>query len=190
LKEKEKENKTKQRRGGYGAGHTADHLKEPFLLALKEKFFVTAASEAVGVGRVTVYEWRKKDAEFAQKMDDIEERMVDIMRTEAFRRAVVGTKEPMNIGGKLVMVKKYSDFLLDRLLRSKDPAFRDKISTEVNIKFVEVISMKIHAIINKIIPMRCPHCDQSLTMRSDLANELSRMSDSIGQIAITTPREE
>lgn len=152
------------------------NLKEPFLAALKQTIYVTQACDRVGISRSTVYdEWRQKDPAFRQKMDDIDAGSLDLMRSEAFRRAVVGNEEPTSVGGQIVKVRRYSDYLLDRLLRSKDPAFKDNLRVDVHLNFVTMLVVRLQSIIQRVIPISCPHCHKTLPTRQDMSRELGAL---------------
>lgn len=165
---KQKEGKT-DRRGQ----KTVTHMKEPFLAALRQRLFVTQACEAIGVSRTVVYEWRDKDPEFKKAMEDVDARTVDLLRSEAFRRGVVGVDEPIfHMGEQVATTKKYSDYLLDRMLRAKDPAFKDSMRVDVNINFVTMLIGKLQDIIQRVVPIKCPKCFHVLPARQDMAREL------------------
>lgn len=153
------------------------HLKDPFLLELRKRVYVTQAAEAVGLSRQTIYDWRKNDPEFARKMDEVDAATLDVLRSEAFRRAVVGNDEPMSVNGQVVMVKRYSDYLLDRLLRSKDPAFKDNLRVDIHLNFVNMLVAKIQQMVQRVVPISCPHCKKALDVRKDLSHEFALLGD-------------
>lgn len=158
-------------------GVNLTHLKEPFLIELRKRVYVTQAAEAVGLSRQTIYEWRKTDIDFARRMDEVDAATLDVLRSEAFRRAVVGNEEPMSINGQVVMVKRYSDYLLDRLLRSKDPAFKDNLRVDIHLNFVNMLVAKLQQIVQRVAPLVCPHCKKSLEVRKDLSHEFALLGD-------------
>jgi len=94
---------------------------------------VSYASKKAKIGRVTVYQWLKKDDKFVRAMQLAGEEAVEHMEQEAFRRAMQGVKEPlyfqgdrimeMDAGGKMVpaYVTKYSDTLMIFLLKGHNP---------------------------------------------------------------------
>ena len=149
------------------------HLKGPFLDAMRQRLFITQACENVGVARSTIYEWRDRDPEFKKAMEEIEARTIDLLRSEAFRRGVVGVDEPIfHMGKQVATSKKYSDYLLDRMLRAKDPAFRDSMRVDVNVGFVTMLVGRLQDIIQRVVPIKCPSCACGLPARSDMAREL------------------
>jgi hypothetical protein len=95
------------------------------------KFSMRHAYTKAGVIRVTLGEWRIAHPLFNSIVDSIQEEMVDTMRAEAYRRAVVGHDEPLVHQGVKTgeTVKKFSDGLLQFTLMGYDAKFRQK---EVN----------------------------------------------------------
>jgi hypothetical protein len=90
---------------------------------------VSAACEQVGLARQTVYNERRRNEDFAEAWADAEERSTECMEREAYRRAVEGTSEPLVSAGKHVTnVQKYSDRLLEFMLKSRRPEkYRDRV---------------------------------------------------------------
>lgn len=107
-------------------------MEQAFLHALSQLGNVTAAAEAVGLGRRTVYVWREADPDFAARWAEATEEAVERMEQEAWRRATQGVDRPVYQGGKQVgMVKEYSDNLLIFLLKgSKPEKYRER--TEIS----------------------------------------------------------
>lgn len=97
----------------------------------EERFSLRHAYTTAGIGRHTLIEWRKNHPLFDSMMTSIQEEMVDTMRSEAYRRAVVGVDEPIFYQGVDTgnRVKKYSDALLQFTLMGHDARYRSK---EVN----------------------------------------------------------
>lgn len=93
-----------------------------FLAAFEETAMVTEAAKIAGVGRATVYEERQRNEEFAVAWADVEERAVESMESEAYRRAVKGVDKPVFHAGEQVgTVKDYSDTLLIFMLKARRP---------------------------------------------------------------------
>jgi hypothetical protein len=88
---------------------------------------VTAAAEAAGIKRNTVYVWQERDDQFVQAYREAEIKATEILEAEARRRAVEGvvTETPMySRKGELLhtaVETKYSDTLLMFLLRARAP---------------------------------------------------------------------
>ena len=100
-----------------------------FLVALAKDPNVTAAAAAVRMNRQYVYEARETHPEFAKAWDDAIEQSVDILETEARRRAMHGVSRPVYQGGALVdHVQEYSDELAIFLLKAHRPEkFRERV---------------------------------------------------------------
>jgi hypothetical protein len=90
------------------------------------------------------YNWRKTDEEFAKEWDMALEEAIDSLEQEAWRRARDGVDDPVIHKGMMTMhvvtdpltgeetvqpltVKKYSDRLMEVLLKAHRPKFRDKV---------------------------------------------------------------
>jgi hypothetical protein len=97
----------------------------------QEHFSLRHAYTTAGIGRHTLIDWRKNHPMFDSMMESIQDEMVDTMRTEAYRRAVIGVDEPVFYQGVDTgnRVKKYSDPLLQFTLMGHDARYRSK---EVN----------------------------------------------------------
>ncbi len=128
--------------------------KPKFLKALAESGNVRIACEVAVVDRVTAYEHRKSDPEFAKGWSVALNESADVLEAEARRRACDGVDEPVihqgqlmgvfvNADGQIVQadtpgatkipltVKKYSDTLLIFLLKGIRPnKFRDNAKVE------------------------------------------------------------
>ena len=59
-----------------------------FLEKLRNSGNVRSSCRAAGVGRTTVYRWRKKWATFAAEWDEAKEDACDLLEEEAWRRAM------------------------------------------------------------------------------------------------------
>jgi len=105
------------------------HWMPVFLAALAKDPNVTAAAAAAGVARQYVYEARDAHADFAKAWDNAIEQSVDILETEARRRALHGTSRPVYQGGALAgYVQEYSDVLAIFLLKAHRPEkFRERV---------------------------------------------------------------
>lgn len=93
-----------------------------FLAALAATCNVTKACEAAGVGRMTVYEWRQADDEFASRWEESLRIGAEALEDEAKRRAFEGVDEPVFFQGVATdTVRKYSDTLAIFLLKGALP---------------------------------------------------------------------
>lgn len=78
------------------------------------------AAITVKAGRATVYKWLHEDKRFKQLFDEATEDAVDLLESEARRRAVTGVDRPIYQGGELVGYETvYSDNLLITLLKGR-----------------------------------------------------------------------
>lgn len=138
-------------------------LKGAFLDALKTVRFITQACDKINVPRSTVYEWREADPAFMAAMEDSELRFVDDIREEVKKRA-------FGEDGR-----SRSDELLKVLAKARAPEFRESAAQQVQVSFVQVVSEKIMAIVERVIPLLCPHCGHNLDTRKRMGQEIGRM---------------
>ena len=105
---------------------------EGFFGALASGLSVGAACKTAGYARTSVYEYREADEGFARRWQEADSAAVELMETEADRRAMKGTLEPVfHRGEKCGSVRKYSDTLLMFRLKAKRPqTYRDRASLE------------------------------------------------------------
>src|SRR5918994_2077116 len=96
--------------------------REVFCAALGDGLSVTAACRAAAIGRMTAYEWRGADADFARAWDEAIEAGTDLLEDVALRRAFKGTTKPVYQKGERVgEVQEYSDTLMIFLLKARRP---------------------------------------------------------------------
>ena len=103
--------------------------RERFLRALAETANITAACAMAGISRDTAYRWRAHDHGFAAAWTEALDAATDALEAEARRRAMEGVPEPVVSGGRVVldetgaplMVRRYSDRLMEVLLRAHRP---------------------------------------------------------------------
>ncbi|MDP1748041.1 MAG: hypothetical protein Q8L22_01175 [Reyranella sp.] len=89
-----------------------------FLRHLARTGSVSDAARAIGVSRNTLYRLRRSDEDFALRWDMALDGALDEAYTEATRRAVVGTEQPVFHRGRPVgAIRTYNDKLLMSLLR-------------------------------------------------------------------------
>jgi hypothetical protein len=107
---------------------------QQFLQYLAETGNVSRSVKLIGSSAARVYTLRHNDPAFRQAWDEAEQIAADRLEEEAWRRAVEGFDEPVVSGGKLVrdedgnavMVRRYSDVLLIRLLAAHRPQKFDR----------------------------------------------------------------
>ena len=120
-----------------------------FLKEFRRHGRITTAAMMAGTTRQTVESYKKNDPNFSRAMETAEELYKDELFTEAHRRAVHGTLEPL-IGGKdkdivVAKVRKFSDTLLMAHMKKLDPGFKDKLeveSTNVNTNLNAEVDLK------------------------------------------------
>lgn len=110
-----------------------------FIAHLASTANVTAAAALIGVSRTAVYEWRAANADFAALWDEAVEMATDALEAEARRRALEGVQEPIVVMGRIakdddgntLYVRKYSDTLMQLLLRAHRPEkYRERTETK------------------------------------------------------------
>lgn len=107
------------------------NTREAFIAALTESGNVTKSCQMVGIGRMTAYDWRREDPDFAAAWDAALEVGIDGLEDEANRRGHDGWDEPVFFQGQEVgVVRKYSDALLLALLKANRPEkYRERRET-------------------------------------------------------------
>src|SRR5574340_1637618 len=98
-------------------------LKGRFLEQFVKCCVVGKAARLAGVSRSQVYKWLETDSRFAAGYEDARREVVEMLETEAVRRAVEGVKKPVGFyqGRSITTVKEYSDTLLIVLLKAHAP---------------------------------------------------------------------
>jgi hypothetical protein len=104
---------------------------DTFLHAFAQRGIVHGAAIAGGISRKTVFAWRHTDPTFAACFEEAEAEARDVLRGEAFRRAVVGWEEYVVSAGHLVLGpdgqpltrRRYSDTMLIAMLRARVPEY-------------------------------------------------------------------
>lgn len=108
--------------------------KSAFLHVLAETCNVSKAAAAIGVARMTVYEWRDDDPVFAAAWDKAKALGVEALEDEAHRRAFEGVDKPVFYqGGECGAVREYSDTLAIFLLKAHNPEkYRENSKVEIS----------------------------------------------------------
>ena len=104
-------------------------LKEAFVSLLSELPNITVVSKMLGIHPSNIGRGRQKDSDFDEQCREAIEQGYDLYEEEARRRAVDGVVEPVFYKGMLVVdtegepmgIKKYSDKLLEMLLKACKP---------------------------------------------------------------------
>lgn len=116
-----------------------DERKLVFLQEFARSGLVGASAIRSGVSDDTVRSHRDPkrntyDPEFCEAYDRAQSIFREGLVSEAYRRAVEGWLEPVYQKGECVgEVRRYSERLLEMLLKRFDPAFRDKAMVDVNV---------------------------------------------------------
>jgi transposase-like protein len=106
---------------------TPQRVRATFLRELRKRGNVSDAARKARIDRTTAYRWRDAEPEFAAAWDEAIEHAIDVMESEAYRRAVEGVDEPVfgRIGkdqdGEVGTIRKYSDALMNTLLKAHRP---------------------------------------------------------------------
>ncbi|GAC1668390.1 MAG: hypothetical protein PVS3B3_38870 [Ktedonobacteraceae bacterium] len=90
------------RLGGPMSATQRKEAKSLFIEALKQVHCVTMACEHAEISRKTAYEWREKDADFADLWENAVERSRDIARASIYQRGILGWDEPIISMGQVV----------------------------------------------------------------------------------------
>lgn len=106
--------------------------RDAFLAAFDEHLMVSKACEVVGIHRSTAYLERQRNESFAVAWADVEERTVERLESEMFRRAHDGVeKMVVSAGKRLGVERQYSDTLLMFALKAKRPdRYRENVKVE------------------------------------------------------------
>ena len=109
--------------------------KDKFLAHFREHGLLHLAAKAANVTTETVRNHRKDDPEFSEAYDTALEEFRDELEQEAYRRAVQGVEEDHYFKGDHTHTTvKYSDRLMELLLKRHRPEYRDKITADVNVQ--------------------------------------------------------
>lgn len=113
--------------------------QQAFLAVLREGGNVRLACDAAQIDRKTAYRRREANADFAAAWDGALEEAADLLEAEAWRRAYDGWDEPVygRLSGKdagegeIGVVRKYSDSLMQTLLKGHKPEkYRERQEVE------------------------------------------------------------
>jgi hypothetical protein len=126
--------------------------KALFLEVLAETCSPKLASQAVGIARSTAFYHRTNDLEFRQAWDRAVDEALDAVLEESYRRAVTGVDEPVifqgaiskDAEGKLLTVKKYSDRLLEVLMKWR---YGDQLADRLRVRVEESTGLSPEALL-------------------------------------------
>jgi AcrR family transcriptional regulator len=97
---------------------STNRARETFLAELRATGNISHSARCAGVDRKTVYNWRDKDAEFAEAWEDAEETAIDQLEKVARDRAIDSSDRMLEILLKAHRPEKY----VERRLLGSDPA--------------------------------------------------------------------
>lgn len=147
-----------------GGPMTAEQRREAkalFIETLSSDPNVSLACDRARISRDTAYQWREKDAKFADAWEDAVERTKDVARSSIYQRGIIGWDEPMVSAGQVVyeyehlldkdgkpqfdgkgkpimrrgamqVVHKWSDTLAIAYAKANLPEYKDKQQLEVS----------------------------------------------------------
>jgi hypothetical protein len=156
--------------------------REQFLEHLRSGYPVSTAAALAQCGRVTVYAWRQHDPEFAKAWDDAYAAGGDAIEEEARRRAMDGWDEAVFQGGEQVgVVHRYSDRLLDRLLKGRKPdVYGEQVSVTGHIQSepLEIVVTYVNQARTQMMPrVRVVTAEDSDQLPASTALSLSTEND-------------
>lgn len=139
-----------RRRQGQTLGAIAlARAQDAFLEAFANGGVLRTAAKVAGVARQTIYDWKNNDPAFAARYELAEADANDVLRGEAWRRAVTGWDEPVFQGGDQVgTVRKFDAGLLKFIMQARMPEYRDKLDVTSNSETLGAAHVNIAQIIN------------------------------------------
>ena len=118
-----KQNRAMREYWNYKREKFVNSKKAAFLSAFSQLGVLTAAAKRSKVNRRSHFRWMKKDPAYAAAFLVAEDRAIEVMESEARRRAVKGTVKPVFWKGKRCGgIREFSDLLMIFLLKAKRPA--------------------------------------------------------------------
>ena len=114
-----------------------------FYRSLRRHGTIMRACADAKIARMTWYDAVARHPDMAERADDALEAFADLLEAEAVRRGVHGVEEPYQVrGGVLTTVTRYSDRLLEILLKAKRPRqYREAPGVLVGGKDISVFTM-------------------------------------------------
>jgi len=106
--------------------------QDAFLAAFERLCHISQAAEEAGIQRRTHYDWLAADPEYKARFAESDIIATKALEDEAARRALHGVEEPVwHQGMECGRVLKYSDRLMEFLLKGRDPAkYGDRFKAE------------------------------------------------------------
>ena len=105
-----------------------------FLAEYERCCHISQAAEAAGIERRSHYYWLQHDPDYRQRFEQSDAIAIRALEDEAARRAMHGVDEPVFHQGEVCgTVRKYSDRLLEFLLKGRDPSrYGDRFRQELS----------------------------------------------------------
>jgi hypothetical protein len=117
-----------------GSVRASARARDRFIRRLAESGNVADSLRRAGIVQRTAYKWRKTDVEFRALWEEAIDIAADGLVDEARRRAVDGVTEPIFQQGRRVgEIKRYSDRMLEILLKGHRPQYRENQTTAVQV---------------------------------------------------------
>ena len=105
--------------------------RKEFLRVYATSGSIPQAAGYIGVAPETVYDYRKKNPGFAMVMEKVRRRFRQELEGAAFKRGVKGWIEPVHgKEGRIGQIRRFSDRLLELLLKKNIAEFTDKVEVE------------------------------------------------------------
>lgn len=120
-----------------------EHIQQDFIDAFVLHGIVTRACQEVGIHRTLLRQWEEHDEKFSLAYNLAKEKVNDMYRDEARRRAVDGVETYVISQGKIVYIKgendelsplierKYSDTMLQFIMKARMSEYREKSQVDV-----------------------------------------------------------
>lgn len=111
-------------------------VQKKFLKVLAETGAFKYACTTAGVLHQQVRKFVKENLQFAEAVQDAQAEFNESLEMEAHRRAVDGWNEPVysqKLGTKIGQVRRYSDRLLEIMLKKNIAGYREKRSDDQNV---------------------------------------------------------
>ena len=119
--------------------------QEQFLAAYAACGNLTDAARSIGCDRRSHYDWLKSDPTYQQRYQEAHSEACDRLRSEARRRAVEGSEEPVYYQGvECGRIRKYSDTLLIFLMKGAMPQEFVHFAGSIDMTYAESRKPKIN----------------------------------------------
>jgi hypothetical protein len=119
--------------------------KNAFLAAYAKCGVLIDAAKIVGVDASLHHYWFNHDPEYAKRFSEVAEESIQVLESEARRRAVEGTAKPVyHCGRKCGEVREYSDTLLIFLLKAARPeVYRERQEIQQTVTHNGPVEIKV-----------------------------------------------